>query len=176
MKITIIVASTRPVAVGPKIGEWVADAVRTAGHEAKLVHLRELDLPFLDMEQLPSQANKQYPHESVMRWSKEIDQSEILLVVSPEYNHGIPGAFKNSIDWLWEEWAGKPTGIVTYSSGQIGGARCAIQLREVLGYVGTRLSRFDVAIPRVSDGVPAEAAEGVRKALENQLKDIAEFA
>ncbi len=176
MKVSIIIGATRRGAVGPAIGEWVKESVRAAGHEAELIRLADFDVPFFDMEQLPAQVNKQYPHDSVMRWSRAIDEAEALLIVSPEYNHGIPGALKNAIDWLWDEWSDKPTGIVTYSGGPIGGARAAIQLRAVLGHVGVRLSRYDVAIGRAHGAVPTDAEEGIRKVLTDQLEQLAVFS
>jgi NAD(P)H-dependent FMN reductase len=34
--------------------------------------------------------------------------------VTPEYNHGIPGALKNAIDFLYREWNNKAAGFVSY--------------------------------------------------------------
>lgn len=176
MKVSIIIGATRKGAVGPAIGEWVEGSVKAAGYEAELIRLADFGLPFFDMDQLPAQVNKQYPHDSVIRWSRAIDEAEAVLIVSPEYNHGIPGVLKNAIDWLWEEWSDKPTGIVTYAGGPIGGARAAIQLREVLGHVGVRLSRYDVAIGRARGAVPGDAEEGIRKVLADQLEQLAGFS
>lgn len=50
-----------------------------------------------------------------------------LLLVSPEYNNGIPGAFKNAIDWLSRPatdigrvFGGRPTGVIGASPGGFG--------------------------------------------------------
>lgn len=176
MKVSIVIGATRRGAVGPTIGAWVEQSVKAAGYEAELIRLADFDLPFFDMDKLPAQVNKQYPYDSVTQWSRTIDEAEALILVSPEYNHGIPGVLKNAIDWLWEEWSNKPTGIVTYSGGPIGGARAAIQLREVLGHVGVQLSRYDVAIGRAHGAVPADAEEGIRKVLIDQLKQLSLFS
>jgi NAD(P)H-dependent FMN reductase len=63
-------------------------------------------------------------------FSAKLRASDGLLLVSPEYKGGIPGALKNAIDLLD---AGilrrKPVGICTVSAGGFGGLQCLIQLR-----------------------------------------------
>jgi NAD(P)H-dependent FMN reductase len=53
------------------------------------------------------------------------------VFVTPEYNHGIPGALKNAIDFLFKEWNNKAAGFVSY--GGASGARAVEQLRLVMG-------------------------------------------
>ena len=58
-----------------------------------------------------------------------------LLVVSTEYNHGIPGVLKNAIDWASRPafnspLKGKPVLVVTCSHAFTGGVRAQYQLRE----------------------------------------------
>ena len=50
-----------------------------------------------------------------------------LLLVTPEYNNGIPGVFKNGIDWLTrpaseipEVFGGKPVAVIGASPGGFG--------------------------------------------------------
>ena len=40
------------------------------------------------------------PPQAVLDLQKRIEAADGLLLVSPEYNHSIPGVFKNAIDWL----------------------------------------------------------------------------
>lgn len=65
-----------------------------------------------------------------------IRAADALLIVTPEYNAGVPGGLKNAIDWASrgadQPFAGKPIGIVTASPGRLGGARCQAQLRQCL--------------------------------------------
>lgn len=72
----------------------------------------------------------QYKHEHPRAWSHEIASCDAFIFVSPQYNWGYPAALKNAIDFLFNEWVGKPTMIVTY--GGHGGGRCAAQLESVL--------------------------------------------
>lgn len=58
-----------------------------------------------------------------------------LLLVTPEYNHGVPGVLKNAIDWLSQPLRAnvldaKPTAIMGASTGLAGTARAQAQLRQ----------------------------------------------
>jgi NAD(P)H-dependent FMN reductase len=46
-----------------------------------------------------------------------VDQADALIVASPEYAHGIPGAMKNALDWLvsFEGAVGKPVALANTS-------------------------------------------------------------
>src|SRR5256885_9771951 len=69
----------------------------------------------------------QPPH--TKRWAAKIASLDAFVFVSPEYNHGIPAALKNAIDFLFAEWNHKAAGFVSY--GGAGGARAVEQLRLV---------------------------------------------
>jgi NAD(P)H-dependent FMN reductase len=36
----------------------------------------------------------------VKRWMEELARADMLLLVSPEYAHGVTGAIKNALDWI----------------------------------------------------------------------------
>ncbi len=62
-------------------------------------------------------------------------RSDGLLLVTPEYNHGVPGVLKNAIDWLSQPprqsaLEGKPTALMGASTGLAGTARGQSQLRQ----------------------------------------------
>jgi NAD(P)H-dependent FMN reductase len=63
--------------------------------------------------------------------------------VTPEYNHGIPGALKNAIDFLFREWNNKAAGFVGY--GSAGGVRSVEHLRVVMAEVQVATVRNQVA-------------------------------
>ncbi|MFC5246118.1 NADPH-dependent FMN reductase [Streptomyces nigrescens] len=63
-----------------------------------------------------------------------VASADALLVVSPEYAHGVPGALKNALDWLVSsgECVSKPVAVITASPSPTGGDHANAQLREVL--------------------------------------------
>lgn len=64
--------------------------------------------------------------------------------MTAEYNHGIPGALKNAIDFLYKEWNNKAAGFVSY--GGVGGVRSVEQLRVVMAELQVATVRAQVAL------------------------------
>ena len=63
-----------------------------------------------------------------------------LLLVSPEYDYGVPGVLKNAIDvgsrpYGKNAWAGKPGAVVSVSPGAIGGFGANHHLRQSLVFL-----------------------------------------
>ncbi|MDX2504589.1 MAG: NADPH-dependent FMN reductase [Gammaproteobacteria bacterium] len=74
--------------------------------------------------------------EVLQKLAAVIKPSDGFLIVSGEYNHGIPPALKNLLDHFLEEWGFRPSAIACYSAGQFGGVRAAMQLRMTLCELG----------------------------------------
>ncbi|HET9066468.1 MAG TPA: NAD(P)H-dependent oxidoreductase [Gemmatimonadales bacterium] len=75
--------------------------------------------------------------EQVTSLQRAIRASDGLVIVSPEYNHGIPGGLKNAIDWLSRGpmphgLFGVPTVILGASDGPIGTYRAQAMMRQTL--------------------------------------------
>lgn len=54
-----------------------------------------------------------------------------FVIVTPEHNHGMPGALKNLIDHVFDEWGQKPFGFTT-TGGVSGGVHAQDQLRQTI--------------------------------------------
>lgn len=78
--------------------------------------LKDFDLPVFSSATLPAMADKSYDSEQVQAWSRVIDDLDGYIFVTPEYNHGVPGGFKNAVDSLGSEWNGKVLGLVGYGA------------------------------------------------------------
>lgn len=76
----------------------------------------------------------------VLALADTLHQADGVVLVSPEYNHSIPPAIKNCIDWLSrvksDPWAGMPVMLVSATPGLLGGSRVQYELRRVLDAVG----------------------------------------
>ncbi|AKK10744.1 NADPH-dependent FMN reductase [Corynebacterium uterequi] len=118
MTIGIIVGSIRKGRLGSAVGQWLVE--QTAGREAdyKLIELADYNLPFGDSETLPLMANKQYDDANVQKFSDVIDACDGFIFVTPEYNHSVPGPFKNAFDLLATEWQHKPVAFVGYGGNE----------------------------------------------------------
>ncbi|MEJ8649491.1 NADPH-dependent FMN reductase [Streptomyces sp. MS1.AVA.3] len=74
------------------------------------------------------------PPAAVAALRTAVAASDALLLVSPEYAHGVPGIRKNALDWLVSsgECVNKPTAVITASPFPTGGDHANAQLRETL--------------------------------------------
>src|SRR3954465_1854757 len=126
----IIIGSTRPGRVGLPVANWMRDqAIAHGGFQVELTDLYELDLPFMDEPNHPSQ--QKYTQRHTLEWSETIARTDAVVWILPEYNHSYTAPVKNAIDYLVKEWAYKPVGLVSYG-GISGGLRAAQAIKPVL--------------------------------------------
>jgi NAD(P)H-dependent FMN reductase len=111
------------------------------------VDIKDFNLPLLDEPVSPIMGQYSKPHTKV--WADKIASFDGYVFVTPEYNHGISGALKNAIDFLFAEWNDKAAGFVSY--GGAGGARAVEQLRLVMAEVQTATVRNQVLLSMFTD-------------------------
>jgi NAD(P)H-dependent FMN reductase len=148
LNVGIILGSTRPNRNGEAVAKWVYERVkdrRDANYE--LIDIKDYGLPLLDEPIPPSQGKYSQPH--TRRWAEKIGAVDAFIFVSAEYNHGIPGALKNAIDFLYREWNNKAAGFVSY--GSAGGARAVEALRLVMAEVQIADVRAQVMFSLATD-------------------------
>lgn len=80
-------------------------------------------------------------------WKELMTRSDGLLIVTPEYNFGVPGELKLLLDSLFDDYRRKPIGIVGVSNGPWGGQRMLQQMRQVIHGVGAVPLRVSVPTP-----------------------------
>jgi NAD(P)H-dependent FMN reductase len=148
LRIGIIVGSTRAGRNGEAVAKWVYEiAQKRSDAEFELVDIKDFSLPLLDEPVPPSLG--QYSKRHTKSWAAKISSFDGYIFVSPEYNHGISGALKNAIDFLYAEWNNKAAGFVSY--GSAGGARAVEQLRPVLAELQVATVRNQVLLSLFSD-------------------------
>ena len=120
------------------------------------------------------------PPRTVVDLRQAIRESDALLFSAPEYAGGLPGSFKNLLDWtVGDDRPGsiyeKPVGWVNVAAR--GAPHAHESLRRVLGYVGAQIiERACVEIPVTSamvseDGLVAD--DSVRVRLSRTLETLA---
>jgi NAD(P)H-dependent FMN reductase len=177
-RIAIVVGSTRPGRRGRAVAEWV---VTTASREQpavdfEIVDLADAGLPLLD-EQQPAIFGR-YDNAHTRRWAETIAAYDGFVFVTPEYNHSIPAALKNALDYVYAEWNNKAAGFVGY--GLTGGARAVEHLRLILAELKVATVRTQVALSLHHDFTftdptePGELTPGEHqlRALSGLLEDV----
>ncbi len=104
-----------------------------------------LDLTIFDIADVPLyNADVEAAGEpaAVKAFKDAIRAAHGVLIVTPEYNHGVPGVTKNAVDWASRPprdapLGGKPVGIIGASPGATGSARGQSQLRQAFEFTNS---------------------------------------
>jgi NAD(P)H-dependent FMN reductase len=86
-----------------------------------------------------------------------VESAHVLLICTPEYAHGVPGALKNALDWLvsHEPFLHKPVAII---NARPGATFAHASLRETLSVMNARLlDDAGVTLPLTSNSLDASA-------------------
>ncbi len=130
-KIGYIVGSTSAASINRSLAGAIG---KLAGTDFEFV-----EIPIGDLPQYNRDFDADYP-QAGKDLKAAIESADAVLIVTPEYNRGIPGALKNALDFASRPWgtnsfAGKPVAIAGASMGPIGTAVAQFQLRGTLGFL-----------------------------------------
>lgn len=176
MKIGIVLGSVRQDRLGAAVAEWVVSRAAQRDTDYELVDLAAYDVPVLTSPTNPMAAGRSYDDPRVQAWGDAIDGFDGFVFVTPEYNHGVPGALKNAVDSLGPEWAGKAFGLVAY--GADGGVRAVEQWRTILANFRSVVVRGQVSLSLFSDITDgaltlADRRDGELDTVFEQVEDMA---
>ena len=131
----VIYGSARQSRQGIKAARFIVRKLEERSHTVTLVDSVESALPFLDLMYKEYEQGKAPAEMEAV--AEALRCADGFMVVSAEYNHSIPAALKNLLDYFQSEYLYKPSGIVTYSAGPFGGVRALVNLRGILAELGT---------------------------------------
>jgi chromate reductase len=83
-------------------------------------------------------------------------EADAVLVATPEYNHSLPGHFKNALDWVSRPITesplrSKPTAVVGASTGLFGAVWAQAEARKVLAALGARVIDRELPVGQADD-------------------------
>jgi chromate reductase len=109
---------------------------------------------------------------AVIALGDAIRAADGVIIVTPEYNFGIPGPLKNAIDWVSrlqdQPFAGKPIALQSASPGPLGGGRVQYDLRRSMIFldaltlnkpeifIGNCMQRVDEKTGQITDAQTKE--------------------
>ena len=176
LQIALIVGSTREHRLADRVAKWVAEAAQEMKEwSVTILDLKEFDLPVYHDETLPAAMHGSYSNEHVAKWSKAIHGADAFIFLTPEYNHSVPAALKNALDWLYPEWADKPAGLIGYSSSPIGAARAIEHLRNILATLAVPTVKTGLTIGRAQDVITEDGLchdETLQKVLHTEFEQL----
>jgi chromate reductase len=173
MKLAVLGGSLRRESLNRRLLEHLARSLEQRGHDLRTLSGDALRLPLFDAD-LPAPAE-------VLALRDALEGIHGLVIVSPEYNAGIPPHLKNAVDWLStlapNPLKGLPVLLAAASPGAFGGARALLSWRPVLANLGALALPVAITVPLAdknldANGAPLEArAKGeIQKALASFLE------
>ena len=168
-RLAVLHGSVRPNSAGTGVADWIVEKANTVdGVDAELVSLASFNLPVFAEEVAPARAMPTAPEG--VAFNETLASYDAVIIVSPEYNHSIPGALTNALDYLRPgTLANKGIGLVGYSF--TGGIRPVEHLRQILSNFEAGVVNTQVSLSLVTDFVnmtefaPAPYHEGEVPAL-----------
>lgn len=131
MKLQIIVGSTRPNRVTPRLAKWIYNqAKEMPGVEPELVDLADYDLPLFNEPGSPQFVPDRKPETAVDKWLLKLAEADGYVLVTPEYNRSTSGVLKNALDYIDFQFEKKPVALVGH--GSTGGAQAISHLRGIM--------------------------------------------
>lgn len=176
-KIGIIVGSLRADSYNRIVAAAIPELEPSAEYE--WISIAELPLFNDDLD-------KGEGPQAVQSFRQAIVRSDGILIVSPEYNSGIPGVLKNALDWgstptKSAALIGKPIGVIGATPGPKGTILSQQQIRQTLEATQAYVLPFlKMYISQIKDKIDPEtgklADETTRKYLQRYVRQFLEWS
>jgi len=154
MQFVLMGGSLRPGSLNTRLLRHLAATLQVRGHEVSTFSGDALRLPLFEEGAAPSP--------EILTLHGALQQAQGLVIVSPEYNAGIPGHLKNAVDWLStlkpSPWPGLPVLLCAASPGAFGGARGLMAWRATLANMGALALPEAITVPHADQQLDGEGA------------------
>src|SRR5688500_16122109 len=157
LNIVLLYGSVRRERQGIRAARFVDVRLKARGHAVTFVDAMEVQLPLLD-RMYKDYAKGEAP-EVLERLATLYRAADAFVIVTGEYNHGMPPALSILLDHFLEEYCLRPSAIVSYSGGQFGGVRTAVHLQAILCELGMPSISSTFPVPRVQSAFDFDGTE-----------------
>jgi chromate reductase, NAD(P)H dehydrogenase (quinone) len=139
VRLLVFSASLRAASLNTRLALLAAATIEASGGEADFAAMRDFDAPSYDADVQDSEG---FPP-GADRFRARLTACDGFVVCAPEYNASMPGALKNSIDWV-SRYQPQPFNerhglLMSASPSMSGGNRGLWSLRVPFEHLGTRL-------------------------------------
>lgn len=173
MNLTIVSASTRIGRQSHRVALGLANYFRNHPNlQITIADLAEYQLPLFEevIHRHPE------PPAAIVELGKILQQADAFLFVTPEYNGSYTPALKNMVDtYNKTEFARKAIGIVTVTSGGLGGMRAAMQMQQLIPALFAYTAPHMLLVPQLAHKFDEEGNlldENFLKSLDNFSREF----
>ena len=153
MKIFVMGAALRKGSFNRKLAMNAAELL--LAHEAsdfvEFADFRDFEMPVYDGDVEEATGMPK----GALALTAKLAEADAIVLSTPEYNGGIPGALKNAIDWVSRAdenpFEGKPLLLIGTSPGALGAVRCLWHTRVPLEALGTAVYPKMFGLPKAGE-------------------------
>ncbi|WP_415716235.1 NADPH-dependent FMN reductase [Roseibium sp.] len=140
----------RPARLGARVARACAAQLSGYGVNAEIIDPLEMDFPPVFKPHF-AYAKGRAP-DFLEQLAFKIEEADCYVMVSPEYNHSMSPALANLLNhFRSSSFSFKPSAIATYSAGQWGGARAAVNMRTFLSELGCLPVSAMIHVPKAQE-------------------------
>ncbi|KAB2808668.1 NADPH-dependent FMN reductase [Phaeocystidibacter luteus] len=149
MHIAIISGSNRMGRKSHGIAQYLEKTIseRPEVEKVTMLDVHEYNFPVMDERR----GRLDDPHPGLEEFGKTVESCDAVVIVTPEYNGGMAGSLKNTLDYFRPEFDHKVMTAVTVSSGSFGGVNALHQLWFWMNYVGGIITPQKLLVSHVND-------------------------
>ena len=139
----------KPARLGERVAKACVNYLEQSFNNAEVELIDPFDYPFDDVFKPHFSYHEKDVPEQLNALAKKIEAADAYVMVSPEYNHSMSPALANLLNQFGASlYSYKPSAIVTYSAGQWGGTRAAVNMRTFLSELGCLPVSAMVHVPK----------------------------
>lgn len=140
--IPVMLGTNRKDRQSESVAKWVCSKMNERGDiTTRLFDVGDFDLP---RDHYGTEIAHLFPE-----WRDAMIKADGLVIVTPEYNHGYPGALKSVLDLLLKEYIHKAVAFVGVSAGPWGGTRVIEASVPMVRELGLAVTFSDLNFPLV---------------------------
>ena len=169
--VLVLSASLREESLNTQLARIAAATIEAGGHVAEVATMSEFTVGPYDSDEEHSVG---FPA-GAEELRRRIDETDAFVIASPEYNASMPGALKNTIDWV-SRFRPQPFHqrhglLMSASPSMVGGNRGLWALRVPLEHLGARVYPDMFSLAQAHDAFEGDrlASESLQKRLESTI-------
>lgn len=171
MRVALLVGTVRAKRESIKAAHFIAEKVK---------QVDDVELDFVDPQELLLVDEGEDVKDPT--YSEITKSADAFIIVTPEYNHSIPGSLKRMLDSEYENYFKKPIALIGVSSGNWGGVRACEALLPVCHRLGLVNIHSELYFPKIQekfndDGtMKSEFAGQYNKNVQKMVEELLWFA